>query len=205
MASFTLRPWYRCHWPSWLIGVVVIAGLLARQFEEQAVSGMTNFGIGTIWSDFGWPLAHVHVIQSRQIGTPPYLVFEADYEWHGWHMVLNGMFGALLVVAAVFVTETWTRRERRFQFGIRTILATTAMTAGLISLSREWELPYRDIDFESFHLSWSLVSLDDLVHPLRWPGLFAIACALFAAAWLLLLAADRTWQWFWKPSSPSSP
>ena len=188
--AYRVRSWYRWHWLTWLVGVAVVGGLLARQLEKQNVFGITNLGVLNMWSDFGWPLSFLHLAESQGgISVEPV----ADYEWHPWRMVFNGLFCVLLTIAAVLATERWARRERRLQFGLVEILAATAMTGGLVALGREWELPYRDFDIESVSVYWSVVSLNDLMQPMRWPSVFALACAIYLAAWLLLhVVAWRT-------------
>jgi hypothetical protein len=191
----SVRPWYKWHWLTVLVCAIVVGGLLARQLEKRSVFGITNLGILNEWSDFGWPLAYLHLAESRWYVSSS-ISSTANYEWHLWRMSFNAAFSALLTVGAVFATERWTRNKRRLQFSIEGILCLTAMTGGLIVLGREWELPYRDFDPENVSVYWSVVSLNDLVHPLRWPSLIALAIALYLAASLLLRTVDwRTAEW----------
>jgi hypothetical protein len=88
---------------------------------------------------------------------------------------------------------------------MREVMAMTAAIAGLIGLSREWDLPYRDFDFESLSETWSLVSLYDLSRPICWPSLMALACMLFILSWLLLKAADDSWRLFAGCSTLANP
>jgi hypothetical protein len=97
----------------------------------------------------------------------------------------------LLAVSTVFAAERWLRGERRFQFSIAGILCVTAATGGLLVLSRDWELPYRDFNSENATMYWALVSTNDLMHPIRWPSVIALAITLYVAAWLALRVFAR--------------
>jgi hypothetical protein len=153
---------------------------------------MTNIGLYNECSDFGWPLAYLCLSETGEIGAAPSFEPHFDYEWNIGRMLMNGLFGALLTVAVAFAAERWVRSERRLQFSILGLLSATAATGILIALGHEMELPYRDFDPEFNPFYWSLVSIEDLRHPFRWPSLIALAIAIYLAAWLLLRAI--AWQ-----------
>jgi hypothetical protein len=186
-----VRPWYTWNWLTWLALVAVIGGLVARQLEKRLILGVTGLGILTEWFDFGWPLTFLHSVESGEYGVGSTFEPTAAYEWHFWRMAFNTVFSALLTASTVFVIERWSRSKQPLQFGIEGILCITAMTGGLIALSREWELPYRDFDPENATVYWSLITMNDLLHPYRWPSLVALAIALYLMASLLL----RTILW----------
>jgi len=187
------RSWYQLHWLTWLIIGLVILALIDRQVAEQVLYGVGGLGNYSERSIFGWPLVHLDLWEtglqfpdSRNPGPgPPFPPREFYYDWLGWQLIGNGLVCTFLLGATAFVCEAWVRSQRRAQFGLRHLMAATAVLSVLMALvTFEWEGTYRDLG-DDFQMTWSIISWSDIGRPIRWPFLFAFACAIYTLGWLV--------------------
>jgi len=194
------RPWYRLHSLTWVIMAAVVGGLVSRQLEKETILGVGGLGMYSLQSSVGWPLQHAEIVDSGEAWLPgsrpiaPPATFSTTYEWFVWPLLANCILSALLVAATAFVCESWLMQERRLQISLRQILILMATLGVLLALTRPWTVGYRDLDRESFKVKWSLVSLSELKNPLHWPAIMALACAIYAAVWLVGLLTLRGWS-----------
>ncbi len=184
------RPWYRWHWLTWVVGLIVLAGLVARQIEKCNTFGITNLGVLTEWSDFGWPFTGANLVECYWNGPVP----TAEMKWNGFGVLFNVIFCVVSLAAVVFLSERWLRAPRRLQFGLREVLPATTTAAALSAATiSEWRFAYLDFDRDSLVLVWTLIDTQDLL-PIHWPSLFALACLFYSASLLIIWLLERAWR-----------
>ena len=198
MDSAPKRPWYRLRWLTWLLLAMVAGAFISRQMEKELIFGIGDLGMLFERFSVGWPLQHAEYVSSQSMLKGSKLVLNGpisiESEWFIWPFLVNSAFGFVLVASTAIIGERWVRRERRLQINLQQILIAMATFGVLLTLSRPWTVGYGDLDLDTFSMQWSLVGMDDLRVPLRWPLLFALGCTIYSLGWLACLTVLRCWS-----------
>ena len=189
MNSVPKRPWYRLHWVTWVVILLVIAALAYReQVAQRFDGGWVSTDQATMDLDelrFGWPYAHLI-----------HYDFGSASMTSGWHW---GWFGVnvvcclLLTVFAASVVETRLRGPTPRQITIRFLLVVVAIAGVLMGLALQPDGWLVIMDFFG-GVPATLVSWEGFTNPVLWPMQFALACMIYALGWLALALLRRAYR-----------
>ncbi len=190
METAPKRPWYRLHWLTWLVIVVVTFEMVDVQRDEHlgdsAITGQKLYYCG-------WPLIHCLIETSEWYGAGSRYSRTEISEWRDWELLVNCVVSVLLIASTLFVCEMWTRNERHGQFGLRHLFSIVAILCSLLGLARiEWSDMF--LANPGFTYQRRLIDWRDVAHPVRWPFLFALACTVYLLGWLAYAGALRIWS-----------
>ncbi len=189
MDSAPKRPWYRLHWVTWVVVIILVWTLFSRG-SEAGFRGIDSSFYYRKENAYGWPAKHLTVVEWGTFlrpNNPP----TVEHKWHVRELVFNAGFGFMLVLASVFAFELWMRTRKRTQLTLGSMLGLTAVAAclaGLASGSIDFWLPAVFI-----RSSW-LISWYDLQRPVMWPLIFAMGCTIYSLGWLALALLRRAYR-----------
>lgn len=180
MAAASSRPWYQWHWVTYLVTVALLWALVLAESQKNPWVGLSlNVGYYRE-SALGWPTAYLFESESgipNRRPSDPLPKFE--YRWNVSGLAIDSLVCTLLLTCTTFLVESWTRRERRFQFSLQQLLlwtATIGLLAGTVHINT---LP-------PLSAHWYGTSLD-LTRLMSLPLALGIVCAVYCSFWL-------TWQ-----------
>ncbi|HUE71625.1 MAG TPA: hypothetical protein VMP01_12135 [Pirellulaceae bacterium] len=190
MDSAVKRPWYRLHWVTWVVVVILVWTLINRELEARLVGLSLSF---SYISDtlYGWPVDHLTVVESGSLLRRPGQQLRFEYRWHYPQLVFNVVFCLLLSVSTVHVMELRLRSPNHMQLSLRSLLVVTAIAACLAGLAGgniDFGLPWVGV-----RSSW-LINWYDLRRPVRWPLIFALGCTIYSLGWLALAFLRRAYS-----------
>lgn len=124
------RPWYRLHWLTWVLLLVVGWSLVAENLAKQI--WLPPFGqllpAGIVLSSQGWPFyfgggTYDSYDNSRLIAIDDFL-----------HLTLNILIALSILASTAFTSESYFRRQSKWhQFSIQSVLAFTTFIALLLA------------------------------------------------------------------------
>jgi len=128
------RPWWRLHLLTWVLGLLVGGSLVLENVMGQLFFGPSP-EIFTP-TQFGWPFVYTETKYfvepfSKPIiypSTPfrPFLWSFSEYLDYSLPPLFTNVFIALVILlATIFATETYLRRQPRWQFSIQSIMVFT--------------------------------------------------------------------------------
>jgi hypothetical protein len=194
MNSASKRPWYPLHWVTWVVAVLVAGGVVVSEYEEHLGVSACGSGAYSSSSYFGWPQAHVEVVERGSIvGLGMQVPRSFDYTWRWAYLGFNVLICVVIVVSTTWVLESRLRSPNRLQFQLRSLLAFTGVVAVLLwlLLNSEWLFHSKGVG-----LKWTnspLVSWDDVKRPVRWPVLLGITCTIHSLGWLAFSLLHRAY------------
>ena len=189
------RPWYRLRWVTWVVALLVAGAVVISECEEHLGVSTCGSGAYTSSSYFGWPQAHVEVVERGSIvGLGMQVPRSFEYSWRWSYLGFNVLICVVIVVSAIWVLESRLRSPNRLQFHLRALLAFTGVVAVLVWLlvNSQWLFHSSGVSLKWTHSP--LVSWDDLKQPLRWPVLLGIACTIYSLGWLALVLLNRAYR-----------
>jgi len=194
MDSTPKRPWYRLHWVTWIVVVVVAGGLVNSEFEK-------HFGIGTYsagYTDltyFGWPRAHLELVESGSfVGPGTKLPSSFKYHWRWPVLGMNVLVCIVIVGSTMWVAESWIRSSNRLQFKLQALLLFTSVVGVVLWLSVNSDWLFWSEDEVILWAHSPLVSWGDVQRPLRWPVVLGVACTIYSLGWLVLALLRRAYR-----------
>src|SRR5215510_3481430 len=114
MNAAAKRPWYRLHWVTWLILLLVGSALVYAEIHGVTDGWEASFGYN-IDTTYGWPAVQFTFREFGsydlpQLGTPgPDYV----YDWHWVAVVVDGAVCLAFLASPAFLLESWLRSPRR--------------------------------------------------------------------------------------------
>ena len=190
MDSVPKRPWYRLHWLTWLVLVLLVVGLDDWEREERliATSGFANFTL----TGFGWPIEHGRLF-GKHVAFPKLERSAAECSWDMLALATNSIVCVLLVLSTAVIVERCLRSPNRLQLSLRSLMAITAITGIMLCIAVQSETLEAAILWMT-KMDSHILSADDLSWPPHWPVLFALGCTIYSLGWLVCFAVLRIWS-----------
>jgi len=137
------RPWYRLHWITWVL-LLLVGGSF---FVENLVGRTFWTGDPYIANyDFGWPnnfmrrfAVDVDAKRTADINNtvsnrlPFYSIAAVSDEFKWVPLTLNALIALAIILATIFTTESYLRRQPRWQYDIQSIMLFTVFVAFLLT------------------------------------------------------------------------
>ena len=196
MDSALKRPWYRLHWVTWVVMLVVTGALVYSELDEHFGIGTRSAGY-TDWSYFGWPRAHLELVESGSfVGAGTQLPSSFEYHWRWSVLGINLLVCIGIMGSTTYAAESCLRSPNRLQFNLRALLALTGVVAVMLWLAANGDWLFQSEDEVLRWTHTSLVGWDDLQRPLRWLVLLGLACTIYSLGWLALTLLRRAYRLF---------
>jgi len=127
------RPWYRLHWLTWVVLFLVGGSLVVENLVGQDVDPiLPNSLFNGIKYSHGWPIRFV----KRDVGgdfSGRWPIDKAEVlEFRYLPLMMDILIALVILLATSVTTESYLRRQPRWQFSIQSIMLFTVFVALLM-------------------------------------------------------------------------